>query len=85
MTKPPKESTPNIHDTPSVKVKVTHDRLVKKIFRIQLQGLMLNAIDDCIKDRGETYQQYLTDLLEKDLVKEKYLPDWWFERGRGIR
>lgn len=46
---------------------------------------MLNAIDDCIKDRGETYQQYLTDLLEKDLVKEKYLPDWWFERGRGIR
>lgn len=85
MTKPPNEKLSNTNDTPGVKVRTTHDRLGKRSHQFQLQGMLLNAVDDCLKDRKETFQQYITDLIEADLVKNKYLPNWWYERGRGIR
>lgn len=84
MTKPPSNDPSTTNDTPSVKAQLTYDRPNRKHLKIQLQGLMLNAFEDALKDRGETPKQLITDLLEAYLVKEKYLPDWWFTRGKGI-
>jgi predicted DNA binding CopG/RHH family protein len=87
MSNTPPSGPYNNNDTPkqqNVKVVVKADGLQRIRLEMRLQGQIVNAIEDCLNARGETMQQYLKDLLEKDLMKEGYLPDWWHTRGTGI-
>ena len=73
-------------DTPNV-LKVKSDKspdTLKRVFQLQLQGQGLMAFEDALKARNETPQQLMNDLLEQFLIREKFLPDWWLTRGKGI-
>jgi len=69
-------SSPINDDTPSYpKVK----------FSFQLQGMLASALGDACRKRNETPKQLVTDILEAFLVKEGYLPDWWFNGDRHVK
>lgn len=78
MTNP---SLPN-NDTPNdFKVKdLSTDRLTKKEFKIQLQGVLLIGVQNACEARNETPKQLMQDLLEGYLVREGYLPEWYLKR-----
>jgi len=67
---------PNLPDG----IKVTHD-IPRKQVTMRLQGLLLMALQDMANDRREEINQVLKDIIEQRLVKDGYLPDWWFNRG----
>ena len=73
---------PENHDTSNeFKVKdLSTDRLTKKEFKIQLQGLLLIAVQDACDARNETPKQLMQDLLEGYLVREGFLPEWYLKR-----
>ena len=64
---------------PKVKelTRVTHD---KKRYQIQLQGLMLYALQDFAKKNNITETQAIADILSFRLVKDGWLPNWWYTR-----
>lgn len=78
MTIPPPEN----HDTSNdFKVKdLSTDRLTKKEFKIQLQGVLLIGVQNACEARNETPKQLMQDLLESFLVREGYLPEWYLKR-----
>lgn len=59
---------------------IRHD-IPKKQVQFKLQGLLLNALEEMASDRREDIPQVLKDIIEQRLVKDGYLPDWWFHRG----
>jgi hypothetical protein len=79
MANLPPDSSPTSNDTPiEFKVKeVIGDRLGKKEFKIQLQGLLWIAVANVCEERNETPKQLMQDLLESFLKREGYLPDWY--------
>lgn len=69
---PPDASSPT-------ELKVTHD-IPKKQVQFKLQGLLLIGLEEMAKDRKETIPQVIKDILEQRLVKDGYLPEWYFSR-----
>lgn len=65
--------------SPSDDIRVTHD-IPKKQVNFKLQGLLLNALQDMARDRREDIPQVIKDILEQRLVKDGYLPEWYFTR-----
>lgn len=65
---------------PFDKSTIRHD-IQKKQVSFKLQGLLLNALMDMSRDRQEEIPQVIKDILEQRLVKDGYLPEWWFHRG----
>jgi len=63
---------------PPEDIRVSHD-IPKKQVTFKLQGLVLIALEDMAKDRKESVTQVLKDIIEQRLVKDQYLPGWWFE------
>jgi hypothetical protein len=59
-------------------IRVSHD-IPKKQVTFKLQGLVLIALEDMARDRRESITQVLKDIIEQRLVKDQYLPGWWFE------
>lgn len=60
-------------------IRVTHD-IPKKQVKFQLQGLLLNALMDMASDRRESVPQVIKDILEQRLLRDGYLPEWYFHR-----
>lgn len=60
-------------------IKVTHD-IQKKQVQFKLQGLLLSGLEDMARDRKESIPQVIKDILEQRLVKDGYLPEWYFSR-----
>lgn len=52
----------------------------KKKYQIELQGLMLFALQDYAKKKKITESQAIRDILEFRLVKDGWLPNWWYTR-----
>ena len=64
-------------------IRVSRD-IPKKQVNFKLQGLFLLALEDMARDRREEVAQVIKDILEQRLVKDGYLPDWYFKRGKGL-
>lgn len=56
----------------------------KRRFTTQLQGEVLLAMERRAKRLGLSPQQYFRYVLERDLVKEGELPNWWYTRKSNI-
>lgn len=67
MTEPPSDLTIH-HDIP------------KKQVNFRLQGLLLNGLMDMARDRRETIPQVIKDIIEQRLLRDGYLPEWYFSR-----
>lgn len=64
-----------------IKVKeLTGVTLQKKKYQIELQGVMLFAIQDYARKNNITEGQAIRDILEYRLVKDGWLPNWWYTR-----
>jgi hypothetical protein len=82
MVIPPKDQP--ITSEPKVK-ELSADRPLKRRFQIQLQGLFLSAFEDACRERNETPQQLMTDIMTAFLLRENYLPDWWLSGDRRVK
>lgn len=63
-----------------VNVKPVKGDILSRKVELKLQGLLLQALQEMSYDRREEMAQTIRDIIEQRLVKDKYLPEWWFER-----
>lgn len=68
---------------PNDDIRVTHD-IPKKQVQFKLQGLLLLGLQDMAHDRREDIGQVIKDIIEQRLVKDGYLPEWYFTRDRRM-
>lgn len=84
MTTPysdPNASIPEVELQVKELIGGTHSR---REFKIRLQGEVLLAMEKRAKRLGLSNQQYFRSLVERDLVKEGELPNWWYTRKGNI-
>lgn len=62
-----------------------HHDIPKKQVKFQLQGLLLIAVEQMARDRRVSVEDCLKDIIEHRLVKDGYLPEWWFTRDRHMK
>lgn len=56
----------------------------KIILKTQLQGMLLTAIEQMAYDRRIEMGDLIKEIVEQRLVKDGYLPEWWFQRKKGV-
>ena len=60
-------------------IRVTHD-IPKKQVQFRLQGLLLLGLQEMASDRREDIPALIKSILEQRLLKDGYLPEWYFHR-----
>lgn len=56
------------------------DRGQKLTITVTVKDRLLQGLTDAAKEKALTPNQYVRETIEKALIKEGHLPDWWFSR-----
>ena len=63
----------------------THQGETAKTFQMRLQGELLYQLEKYASDIGVTPSEAVRHLVESELVRKRYLPEWWYTRVKRIR
>lgn len=68
--------TPN---TINVKLKEATPARIKMEWTLK-DARVIQGLQEAAKEKHLTIQQYLIEILEKELIKSGHLPSWWLTR-----